>query len=70
MPRGGKRQNAGRPRGPVKHHVHLLVLPATKKALNFEAFRENKTVGEIIDQIYESTKRIPNRKAGPKSKTP
>lgn len=49
--RGGKRPGAGRPPGPQKVSVRLLVLPETFRTLDLLAFARQQPRGEIVDQL-------------------
>jgi hypothetical protein len=50
---GGKRESAGRKKGPDKERAWCSVLPATMNAWRREAYAKNKTLGEVIDDIMK-----------------
>ena len=49
--RGGKRPGSGRPPGPQKVSVRLLVLPETFRTIDLLAFAKKQPRGEIVDQL-------------------
>lgn len=55
LPHGGRRQGAGRPKSEdAKVSQSITVLSSTKKILDTLAFSKNKTVGEVIDEKFNS----------------
>jgi len=50
---GGKREGAGRPKGPEKVRISAKVLPETKKRLQSKAKEQNSTIGEVIDDAMK-----------------
>jgi len=49
--RGGTRPGAGRPAGPQKVSVRLLLLPETFRTIDLLAFAKQQSRGEIVDQL-------------------
>ncbi len=62
--RGGKRPGAGRPRGPKKVSVRLLLLPETFRTLDLLAFARSQSRGEIVDQLARRAVRRKSNVAG------
>lgn len=47
--RGGKRNLAGRPKGPPKVRFVAYILPATLKSLTQRAFEQAVSLGAVLD---------------------